>query len=245
MVEDLIQHHPALDLDLRFQAWRGQWGAFVQVCMCVRLTTLVFVWIQVCEFNVSLTISLYRFLHSSDEDSPNPAINYEVFNTHSTAYTLFSTHTHTHLFFPLFNSVVLYPWVQLVLRKWSELLPGGEFRCFIKENKLIGKYCMKRLTHHSPLLSPSLSHIHRACVHLHCSQDSVASVRAVVWTEDLSWELCVCVFFRYLPERLYPVLPPHLQAGSPDLPLHPGVLQPTRPVSVPRWGLWVGFSVVW
>ncbi|XP_014008645.1 cell division cycle protein 123 homolog isoform X1 [Salmo salar] len=43
------------------------------------------------------------FLHSSDEDSPNPAINYE-----------------------------------LVLRKWSELLPGGEFRCFIKENKLIG-----------------------------------------------------------------------------------------------------------
>uniref|UniRef100_A0A4W5QA99 Translation initiation factor eIF2 assembly protein n=1 Tax=Hucho hucho TaxID=62062 RepID=A0A4W5QA99_9TELE len=43
------------------------------------------------------------FLHTSDEDSPNPAINYE-----------------------------------LVLRKWSELLPGGEFRCFIKENKLIG-----------------------------------------------------------------------------------------------------------
>uniref|UniRef100_A0A3B3S4M9 Translation initiation factor eIF2 assembly protein n=1 Tax=Paramormyrops kingsleyae TaxID=1676925 RepID=A0A3B3S4M9_9TELE len=28
--------------------------------------------------------------------------------------------------------------VQLVLRKWSELIPGGEFRCFVKENKLIG-----------------------------------------------------------------------------------------------------------
>uniref|UniRef100_A0A673AYF8 Translation initiation factor eIF2 assembly protein n=1 Tax=Sphaeramia orbicularis TaxID=375764 RepID=A0A673AYF8_9TELE len=26
---------------------------------------------------------------------------------------------------------------QLVLRKWSELIPGGEFRCFVKENKLI------------------------------------------------------------------------------------------------------------
>uniref|UniRef100_A0A6Q2Y358 Translation initiation factor eIF2 assembly protein n=1 Tax=Esox lucius TaxID=8010 RepID=A0A6Q2Y358_ESOLU len=43
------------------------------------------------------------FLHCSDEDSPNPTINYE-----------------------------------LVLRKWSELLPGGEFRCFVKENELIG-----------------------------------------------------------------------------------------------------------
>uniref|UniRef100_A0A8C7DF21 Translation initiation factor eIF2 assembly protein n=1 Tax=Oncorhynchus kisutch TaxID=8019 RepID=A0A8C7DF21_ONCKI len=57
------------------------------------------------------------FLHSSDEDSPNPAINYE-----------------------------------LVLRKWSELLPGGEFRCFIKENKLIG------------------NDIQRACVHLDYTQ---------------------------------------------------------------------------
>lgn len=28
---------------------------------------------------------------------------------------------------------------QLVLRKWSELIPGGEFRCFVKENKLIGE----------------------------------------------------------------------------------------------------------
>uniref|UniRef100_A0A8C6PHU9 Translation initiation factor eIF2 assembly protein n=1 Tax=Nothobranchius furzeri TaxID=105023 RepID=A0A8C6PHU9_NOTFU len=27
--------------------------------------------------------------------------------------------------------------VTLVLRKWSELIPGGEFRCFVKENKLI------------------------------------------------------------------------------------------------------------
>ncbi|TMS02807.1 Cell division cycle protein 123-like protein, partial [Larimichthys crocea] len=26
---------------------------------------------------------------------------------------------------------------RLVLRKWSELIPGGEFRCFVKENKLI------------------------------------------------------------------------------------------------------------
>uniref|UniRef100_A0A3B1KI98 Translation initiation factor eIF2 assembly protein n=1 Tax=Astyanax mexicanus TaxID=7994 RepID=A0A3B1KI98_ASTMX len=41
------------------------------------------------------------FLQCSD-DSPDPAINYE-----------------------------------LVLRKWSELIPGGEFRCFVKENKLI------------------------------------------------------------------------------------------------------------
>ncbi|KAG5267623.1 hypothetical protein AALO_G00223800 [Alosa alosa] len=27
---------------------------------------------------------------------------------------------------------------ELVLRKWSELIPGGEFRCFVKESKLIG-----------------------------------------------------------------------------------------------------------
>ncbi|KAK7895969.1 hypothetical protein WMY93_021294 [Mugilogobius chulae] len=26
---------------------------------------------------------------------------------------------------------------ELVLRKWSELIPGGEFRCYVKENKLI------------------------------------------------------------------------------------------------------------
>ncbi|KAF6716909.1 Cell division cycle-like protein 123 [Oryzias melastigma] len=26
---------------------------------------------------------------------------------------------------------------ELVLRKWSELIPGGEFRCFVKENELI------------------------------------------------------------------------------------------------------------
>ncbi|XP_061524018.1 cell division cycle protein 123 homolog isoform X1 [Phycodurus eques] len=26
---------------------------------------------------------------------------------------------------------------EMVLRKWSELIPGGEFRCFVKENKLI------------------------------------------------------------------------------------------------------------
>lgn len=37
----------------------------------------------------------------------------------------------------LIGRVVLSP--QLVLRKWSELIPGGEFRCFVKENKLIGK----------------------------------------------------------------------------------------------------------
>ncbi|XP_061570296.1 cell division cycle protein 123 homolog [Cololabis saira] len=42
------------------------------------------------------------FLQCSDQDSPDPLINYE-----------------------------------LVLRKWSELIPGGEFRCFVKENKLI------------------------------------------------------------------------------------------------------------
>ncbi|KAF0029461.1 hypothetical protein F2P81_018566 [Scophthalmus maximus] len=42
------------------------------------------------------------FRQCSDQDSPDPVINYE-----------------------------------LVLRKWSELIPGGEFRCFVKENKLI------------------------------------------------------------------------------------------------------------
>lgn len=36
-------------------------------------------------------------------------------------------------------TVVLLVSPQLVLRKWSELIPGGEFRCFVKENKLIGK----------------------------------------------------------------------------------------------------------
>uniref|UniRef100_A0A8D3ALC1 Translation initiation factor eIF2 assembly protein n=1 Tax=Scophthalmus maximus TaxID=52904 RepID=A0A8D3ALC1_SCOMX len=34
-----------------------------------------------------------------------------------------------------FTPVIICP--QLVLRKWSELIPGGEFRCFVKENKLI------------------------------------------------------------------------------------------------------------
>ena len=29
--------------------------------------------------------------------------------------------------------------LQLVLRKWCELIPGAEFRCFVKENKLIGE----------------------------------------------------------------------------------------------------------
>ncbi|KAM8884373.1 translation initiation factor eIF2 assembly protein [Synchiropus picturatus] len=42
------------------------------------------------------------YLQCSDQDSPDPVINYE-----------------------------------LVLRKWSDLIPGGEFRCFVKENKLI------------------------------------------------------------------------------------------------------------
>ncbi|XP_065807567.1 translation initiation factor eIF2 assembly protein isoform X2 [Labrus bergylta] len=42
------------------------------------------------------------FVQCSDQDSPDPVINYE-----------------------------------LVLRKWSELIPGGEYRCFVKENKLI------------------------------------------------------------------------------------------------------------
>ncbi|KAH0616438.1 hypothetical protein JD844_027531 [Phrynosoma platyrhinos] len=28
--------------------------------------------------------------------------------------------------------------LELVLRKWCELIPGAEFRCFVKENKLIG-----------------------------------------------------------------------------------------------------------
>ena len=39
------------------------------------------------------------------------------------------------------NSFVFVFCSQLVLRKWSELIPGGEFRCFVKENKLIGKNC--------------------------------------------------------------------------------------------------------
>ncbi|EGV95431.1 Cell division cycle protein 123-like [Cricetulus griseus] len=29
---------------------------------------------------------------------------------------------------------------ELVLRKWCELIPGAEFRCFVKENKLIGEF---------------------------------------------------------------------------------------------------------
>ncbi|KAJ3612406.1 hypothetical protein NHX12_020682, partial [Muraenolepis orangiensis] len=52
------------------------------------------------------------FLHCTDQDSPDPVINYE-----------------------------------LVLRKWSELIPGGEFRCFVKENKLIG-ICQRDYTQH-------------------------------------------------------------------------------------------------
>ncbi|TRY82961.1 hypothetical protein DNTS_009628 [Danionella cerebrum] len=36
---------------------------------------------------------------------------------------------------------------ELVLRKWSELIPGGEFRCFVKENKLIA-ICQRDYTQH-------------------------------------------------------------------------------------------------
>ena len=50
---------------------------------------------------------------------------------------------HIKLFIRLVNILVLYCCVtffslQLVLRKWCELIPGAEFRCFVKENKLIG-----------------------------------------------------------------------------------------------------------
>uniref|UniRef100_A0A3Q3J7U9 Translation initiation factor eIF2 assembly protein n=1 Tax=Monopterus albus TaxID=43700 RepID=A0A3Q3J7U9_MONAL len=46
-----------------------------------------------------------------------------------------NTHTHTQTPVDFITCVILCP--QLVLRKWSELIPGGEFRCFVKENKLI------------------------------------------------------------------------------------------------------------
>lgn len=36
---------------------------------------------------------------------------------------------------------------ELVLRKWSELIPGGEFRCFVKENKLTA-ICQRDYTQH-------------------------------------------------------------------------------------------------
>ncbi len=36
--------------------------------------------------------------------------------------------------------------MQLVLRKWSELIPGAEFRCFVKENKVIGMKILHFLT---------------------------------------------------------------------------------------------------
>ncbi|KAB1254079.1 Cell division cycle protein 123-like protein, partial [Camelus dromedarius] len=52
------------------------------------------------------------FIHCTD-DSPDPCIEYEL---------------------DYFFSLCL----QLVLRKWCELIPGAEFRCFVKENKLIG-----------------------------------------------------------------------------------------------------------
>lgn len=43
--------------------------------------------------------------------------------------------------YPLFSPccVTCLLCLQLVLRKWCELIPGAEFRCFVKENKLIGE----------------------------------------------------------------------------------------------------------
>uniref|UniRef100_A0A4W6F791 Translation initiation factor eIF2 assembly protein n=1 Tax=Lates calcarifer TaxID=8187 RepID=A0A4W6F791_LATCA len=87
------------------------------------------------------------FLHCSDQDSPDPVFNYEVFLSFMLksiglicvavavmliVYIILSIHTHT---LWILTCVIFCP--QLVLRKWSELIPGGEFRCFVKENKLI------------------------------------------------------------------------------------------------------------
>ncbi|KPP65888.1 cell division cycle protein 123-like [Scleropages formosus] len=69
------------------------------------------------------------FLQCSD-DSPDPPISYEL--------ALVETGERLQLLHLCVRSPSVAPPSQLVLRKWSELIPGGEFRCFVKENKLIG-----------------------------------------------------------------------------------------------------------
>uniref|UniRef100_A0A3B5R3X3 Translation initiation factor eIF2 assembly protein n=1 Tax=Xiphophorus maculatus TaxID=8083 RepID=A0A3B5R3X3_XIPMA len=49
----------------------------------------------------------------------------------------FITHDLTQACIPGLDGNGWCPCPQLVLRKWAELIPGGEFRCFVKENKLI------------------------------------------------------------------------------------------------------------
>ncbi|KAL2102922.1 hypothetical protein ACEWY4_002090 [Coilia grayii] len=49
---------------------------------------------------------------------------------------------------------------ELVLRKWSELIPGGEFRCFVKEHKLIAisQRDYTQYYHHISKQEHSISH---------------------------------------------------------------------------------------
>uniref|UniRef100_A0A803Y3U9 Translation initiation factor eIF2 assembly protein n=1 Tax=Meleagris gallopavo TaxID=9103 RepID=A0A803Y3U9_MELGA len=77
------------------------------------------------------------FIHCTD-DSPDPPLNYE-------------SQVRCEIKLGLWCAVkcgcenlsgwrLLRCWtvLMLVLRKWCELIPGAEFRCFVKENKLIG-----------------------------------------------------------------------------------------------------------
>ncbi|KAF7658341.1 hypothetical protein LDENG_00013950 [Lucifuga dentata] len=105
---------------------------------------------------------VHPFVQCSDQDSPDPVINYE-----------------------------------LVLRKWSELIPGGEFRCFVKENKLIAisqrdytQYYPHILEHKEKISQAIQDFFSRNIQYKFLDEDSVLDVyidsKGKVWLIDLN-----------------------------------------------------------
>ncbi|XP_071753078.2 translation initiation factor eIF2 assembly protein isoform X1 [Centroberyx gerrardi] len=86
---------------------------------------------------------------------------------------------------------------ELVLRKWSELIPGGEFRCFVKENKLIGisqrdyTQYYQHISKQEPQISQALQEFFSQHIQYHFpDEDFVFDVyrdsRGRVWLIDLN-----------------------------------------------------------
>ncbi|XP_061817329.1 translation initiation factor eIF2 assembly protein isoform X1 [Nerophis lumbriciformis] len=86
---------------------------------------------------------------------------------------------------------------ELVLRKWSELIPGGEFRCFVKENKLIAisqrdytQYYPHILKQEESILHAILDFFNQRIQHAFLDEDFVLDVyrdsQGRVWLIDLN-----------------------------------------------------------
>ncbi|TNN36107.1 Cell division cycle protein 123 [Liparis tanakae] len=103
------------------------------------------------------------FLVCSDQDSPDPVVNYE-----------------------------------LVLRKWSELIPGGEFRCFVKENKLIA-VSQRDYTQHYPHLLKQEEQL------LHAVQEFFSQHIQYKFPDEDCVCVCVCVAGEGVADRREPV----------------------------------------